>query len=318
MHDEALDASFEPFSREPEYVEVNRPLARGLPLAASTAILDLACGTGALTGLVLEELDRPQSGRRAVAGMSAPAVRVVGVDLSWEALGLARRHLEAISPSGERVALLQASCDRLPLADQTMDAALMANAIQLFDDKDRLLREVGRVLRPGGAFAFNTSFYAGAYLPGTEGFYLTWVEEALRYVIRKDMELRRQGRRGIPRQKGAAPPAFSRRWLSRAEYEELLRRNGFRVTSIADRVVNLTRHSLEAIGGYAGLASVLLSGYPSGLACEALQRSAGPALEAAQLANVPRGWLECIAVKDRARKASSAAGQTHHVESRGW
>ena len=281
MPRQVLDPSFEPFSREPEYIEVNRGLTQGLPIATARTVVDLACGTGALTALVLEELDRAR--RDGEAQVSARIVQVIGVDLSAEALGLARQHLKDAAPGGEQAALLRTSCDRLPLADDTIDAALMGNAIQLFDDKDRLLKEVRRVLRIGGSFAFNTSFYAGAYLPGTQGFYLTWVQEALRYVSGKDSELRRQGKPGIRRRKGLVPRAFSNPWLSPAEYEELLRRNGFEVTRSAVRVVTLTRHSLQAIGGYAGLATVLLSGYPSELACEALQRAAGPAWR-------PRSW----------------------------
>ena len=159
IHREVPDPSYEPFSREPEYIEVNRGLTQGLPLAGAGAVVDLACGTGALTALVLEELGRARcdGGEAPVPG---PAVQVIGVDRSAEALGLARQHLKNAAPNGDHAALLRASCDRLPLADGTVGAALMGNAIQLFDDKDRLLREVRRVLRAGGSFAFNTSFYA--------------------------------------------------------------------------------------------------------------------------------------------------------------
>jgi hypothetical protein len=59
----------------------------------------------------------------------------------------------------------------------------------------------------------------------------------------------------------------------------------------------MTRKSFEAIGAYAGLASVLFSGYPVDLASEALQETAGKALSIVNKKVVPRNWLEITAVK---------------------
>jgi ubiquinone/menaquinone biosynthesis C-methylase UbiE len=266
--------SYEPFSREPEYVEVNRRFVCSLDLRHATAIADLACGTGTMTALLLEELRR----------RGPHDATVAGVEPSAEALRLAAAYL-GDRPGGQGVRLIAGSIEDLPLDRASVDVAVVGNAIQLIADKDRAVDEVRRVLRPDGTFGFNTSFYAGAYLPGTERFYLTWVEEAVRLV----------GSRQRSRRAAGVTPAFTNRWLSPDEYVGLLERHGFALRHIVEHRVWLTRHSLETIGAYAGLATVLLRGYPADVACGALQQAVAPALAAAGLDGVPRGWLEVTA-----------------------
>jgi ubiquinone/menaquinone biosynthesis C-methylase UbiE len=294
MSDEGFDTSYEPFSREPEYIEVNKLFVRSLQLDSRRQILDLACGTGMITASILEEM----SLRRATDNDSGRPPSFVGLDVSWEALRLARRFIGELNlPEKREVDFIAASADCLPLISRSMDAVVMGNAIQLINDKDKLAGEAHRVLRPGGLFAFNTSFYAGTYAPGTEQFYLRWVQEAVSYIRQKDGELRSQGLSGYARKKGLAKPAFSQPWLSRNDYEQLLRRHGFEIESVTERTVLLTQRSFESIGSYAGLAVVLLSGYQVRLACEALEKSAGRALAAVNMDVIPRLWIEFIATK---------------------
>ncbi len=307
MMSDAMDAvclpTFEPFSREPEYIEVNRRFIQNLKLDGSSTIADLAAGTGAMTTLILEQLARERLG-------APESTCIVGIELSDEAIGLARDHLAGeVRNAVCTVRHLRASIEALPVASGSLDAAIIGNAIQLVPDKERLVAEVHRALCVGGLFAFNTSFYAGAYLPGTERFYLQWVQEAVRYIsgaVRADVG-QASVERG-PRQRGRSGPAFSNRWLSPNEYRGLLERHGFVVLHMTERTVPLTLHSLRAIGAYPGLASVLLSGYPVPLACEALTSAAEPALRASGLSAVPRGWLEISARKLDRTPSSSTLG----------
>ena len=287
-----IDTSYDPFSREPSYVELNREFIRSLGLGAlprdgGLRLLDLACGTGTMTELLLDELRGPD--------------RILGVDLSKASLAHAHRRLIESAPGSGRAArvrLVNASADRLPILSADADVVLMGNAIHYFKEQGPLLDEVHRVLRPGGLFAFNTSFYAGTFLPGTERFYEEWVKEALKYVLRRDAEERSQGRPGLTRARGRGEAPFLRRWPSPDEYAAAVTGHGFAVKSVNRRTAIMTRSSFEAIGAYEGCASALLNGYPVALASEALARSVAPVLESTGRQTVPRQWLEIIAVRN--------------------
>jgi SAM-dependent methyltransferase len=192
---------------------------------------------------------------------------------------------------------LQGTADCLPLLDQSVDAVLMGNSIHNLPDQDRLLHEIHRVLKPGGLFAFNTSFFAGTFPPGTENLYHEWLKLALGYIQVKDEELRRQGLGGIRRKRGTSHQAFSKKWPSPEDFTQLLLRNSFEVKWFCHRTIMMNQRSLETVGAYAGLACVLLSGYPVPLACEALEAAAGPAFAALGLTEVRRLWLEMVATK---------------------
>ncbi|MFA5912613.1 MAG: methyltransferase domain-containing protein [Burkholderiales bacterium] len=96
-------------------------------------ILDLGCGTG-LCGVQLRELAR----------------RMVGVDLAPKMLELARAR-------GCYAELVQAEIGQyLPTqARSSFDLVLAADVLIYIGDLDALMREVARVLRPGGRFAFS-------------------------------------------------------------------------------------------------------------------------------------------------------------------
>jgi len=297
----AFSTSYEPYSDDPDYIVGNRGFIRDLDLQSAHRVLDLACGVGTLRDLLWEI--RPQ-------------MTIVGIDISHEALRIARTRQEQGAGStngapaegceggpgpgktGRRVGwLLAGSADTIPLVESSVDAVVMGHSIHLIEDADKLLSEIRRVLRPGGLFAFNTSFYAGTFAPGTEQLYHNWIKEALSYIGRKDRELRSQGLPGIRRIRGRVPPAFSKGWPSSQDWVQRLDRHGLKQQRQFERTVPLTQYSFEAIGAYAGFASVMLSGYPVEIACEALQSAAGPTMEAAGLDQVPRYWLEIAATR---------------------
>lgn len=290
----SVDTSYEPFSREPEYVDLNRGFVDGIELTGVRTAVDIACGTGTLTELLWHAL----RGRD-------PSFH--GLDLSRESLDLAQEHFaadpELSGPLARgQIRFSEGTAYELPVQDGWADLAVIGNAIHVFDEPQRLLAEVRRVLRPGGTFAFNSSFYAGTFAPGTERFYTEWLKHALAHIRAEDARRRRAGEPGITRRKGTAGPAFSRPWRSLEDWSALLDRCGFAVVASNERAVMMGRRAFETVGAYAGLASVLLSGYPVALACEALEGAVQPALAEIGMAEVPRRWLEVVA---RAREGTA-------------
>ncbi|HEV8440143.1 MAG TPA: class I SAM-dependent methyltransferase [Methylomirabilota bacterium] len=296
MSEPRIDTSYEPFSQEPEYVELNRAFVQTLlpHLARCRRILDLACGTGVLTQLLLEHL-RPDVSGRPTNDALVP-VAALGVDLSRESLKLAREQMDGL-PWRPPTALIECSADAPPVRSGSVDVVLIGNAIHCFPDKDGLAAEIHRVLAPSGLFAFNSSFYSGTISVGTEEFYHQWLKGALEHLRQKDADLRRAGREGITRVRGRGKPAFSSRWLSPAEYGAVFERHGFEVRSVSERVYEMSQRNFETVGAYAGLAVVLLSGYPAEAAAEALEAAVGPAFRALGARTIPRVSLELVAVK---------------------
>jgi len=81
-----------------------------------------------------------------------PGVRVVALDPSSEMLSLA---LDAARAAGhaDRLRTVTAPADRIPVPDASTDVAVSSFVVQLVPDRPAVMREVIRVLRPGGLFA---------------------------------------------------------------------------------------------------------------------------------------------------------------------
>jgi demethylmenaquinone methyltransferase/2-methoxy-6-polyprenyl-1,4-benzoquinol methylase len=106
-----------------------RRAAREARLAAGGSALDVACGSGKLTA----ELAR-------IAG---PRGRVVGLDFSPEMLAIARHDHPGLE-------FLEGDALNLPFDDATFDAITIAFGLRNLADPVRGLREMARVLKPGG------------------------------------------------------------------------------------------------------------------------------------------------------------------------
>ncbi|HMP74028.1 MAG TPA: class I SAM-dependent methyltransferase [Kiritimatiellia bacterium] len=289
-----VDTSYEPYSREPEYLEANQRFLEQLPIQPGMKVLDLACGTLTISELLLQV---------------HPNLTIMALDLSRESLELGQRDFIAqgyevkdgivlckeTPDLTNRLTLIEGSADCLPFRDGWADMVFMGNSIHMLPDFDLLLSEIRRVLVPGGLFAFNSAFYAGTQAPGTDPFYRIWWQKALEWVLAQDAQRKAAGLPGITRKRGTASRA--KPWTSKDEWLALIQRHGFAPTSVYERPVMMTQSSLETIGSYSGLARLALSGYPVDLASEALSKSVKPAMEEAGMTEVPRLWLEIASRK---------------------
>jgi SAM-dependent methyltransferase len=106
---------------------------------AASTVLDLACASGIYTRLFAE---------------AAKQGRVVGLDLSMPMLQQAV--LKDRQDQVENVAYLRGSAMELPFAEACFDCVNCCGALHLFPDPDGALREITRVLKPGGRFTAAT------------------------------------------------------------------------------------------------------------------------------------------------------------------
>jgi arsenite methyltransferase len=121
---------------------VQASLGCGVPTAVADlhegeTVLDLGSGAGA---------DVLISARRV-----GPTGRAIGLDMTDEMLALAHRN--AAEAGAENVEFVKGHIEAIPLADASVDVVISNCVINLSADKPRVIREVARVLKPGGRFA---------------------------------------------------------------------------------------------------------------------------------------------------------------------
>lgn len=104
-------------------------VAEAAEVGPGQIVLDVGCGTGALT--------------REAARRAKPAGRVVGLDKSANMLSVAREK----SPEIE---WHHAEAEAIPFGEASFDVVLSQLAFMFFEDKVTALREMYRVLKPGG------------------------------------------------------------------------------------------------------------------------------------------------------------------------
>jgi demethylmenaquinone methyltransferase/2-methoxy-6-polyprenyl-1,4-benzoquinol methylase len=131
----------------PRYDFLNRLLSLGIDqhwrrfavrqirYTPSGKILDVATGTGDVA--------------LAIAAATPATVTICGVDFSPQMVALGSEKVKA-SPYADRITLHVAPCEAIPFDDDTFEAATIAFGIRNVVDRLVGLKEMGRVLKPGG------------------------------------------------------------------------------------------------------------------------------------------------------------------------
>jgi ubiquinone/menaquinone biosynthesis C-methylase UbiE len=113
------------------------PWAPGLVASAALRpaerVLDLACGTGVVA--------------RIAAAKVGEAGHVTGLDINAGMLAVAR---SLPTPSGPSITWVEGSATAMDLPDASFDVVVCQQGLQFFPDKSAALREIRRVLGPGG------------------------------------------------------------------------------------------------------------------------------------------------------------------------
>jgi ubiquinone/menaquinone biosynthesis C-methylase UbiE len=115
---------------------IGAPLATDLidiaALRPGERVLDVACGTGVVARLAAERVGATGT--------------VAGIDINPGMLAVAR----SVTPPGMSIEWYETSAEAISLPDETFDVVLCQLGLQFFPDKLAALREMRRVLTPGG------------------------------------------------------------------------------------------------------------------------------------------------------------------------
>ena len=128
-------------------------------LNAGETVLDLGSGGG---------IDVLLSAKRV-----GPTGKAYGLDMTDEMLALANENTKKAGV--ENVEFLKGEIEHIPLPDNSVDVVISNCVINLSSDKDAVLREAFRVLKPGGRFAVSDVVTRGEMLPEIRKSVLLWV-----------------------------------------------------------------------------------------------------------------------------------------------
>lgn len=129
------DVDWLPASTVDSFAGTGNPFSMG-QLARGEVVLDIGCGAGFDTLLAARDV--------------GPTGRVIAVDMT-EAM-LEKTRLGASALGLANVDARHGFAEELPVADQSIDVVISNGVINLCPDKVAVMREVWRVLKPGGRF----------------------------------------------------------------------------------------------------------------------------------------------------------------------
>jgi arsenite methyltransferase len=124
--------------------EANMGLSCGNPTAIASlkegeTVVDLGSGGGLDLFLALPKI--------------GTTGRAIGIDMTPEMIELARRNASKLPGGASNIEFHQATIDKLPLPDSTVDCVISNCVINLAPDKQAVFREIARVLKQGGRLA---------------------------------------------------------------------------------------------------------------------------------------------------------------------
>lgn len=255
--------NFEPFAETKEYINVNKEMVRSWinrmverGTKSVDNLLDVATGVGTMAELLLELL--PLQWRECV---------VLCLDQSEEALKQVQNRL---SDRVKELRLIHTSVEEMSLPEKSIDVAVWGNGIHYLSEEEqrKSIEHIKKVLKPGGWFFFNTSFYEEARPTDTISFY--------RAQIRKAVQFLRS--RGVSRDKDDVR-AEAAKFHPKSYYKQVVEEVGFSLVETEEFSARLYQKAWEYISSFHQYAAGALHGYPTDEAALAMQQAVEPALE---------------------------------------
>ena len=266
---------FSKFSQNDFYNNVNKKLINSLDIKSNQKIVDLGCGSGGITNLILEKLSKSNSNN----------FSIIAVDNSDASLKEAKHNLKTVSES--ILSFVQSRYEEFSTKlKEKVDLVVLCNAIHYLDDKELVIKDVMKILKPNGKFAFNSSFFDGAHPEDSLTFYRKWMFKAMKILV-KDYKLRPVKSAKIE----------SRVQLNPVEYKNVLENCGMKIVSTKIRTVQVPIEGWLDISSFKDFIEGVMPGVKLEIASEALQRGIKETFEELKITFVNRNWMEIIAVK---------------------
>ncbi|HJN58935.1 MAG TPA: class I SAM-dependent methyltransferase [Dehalococcoidia bacterium] len=264
---------FSSFSELDFYKKVNTRLIELAEVDKLAKIIELGCGTGGVTELIL---DRVNSAKNTV---------IYAIDSSASAISSSLSRLESRKEAILKFIQTEAQNLQSTVKDQ-VDSVIYCNSIHYINNKMDMINQIGKSLKSGGTFAFNTSFYSGSHPPETEIFLRKWMFKTIRLL---------KQRYGImPVKKGKVE---SRVQLTPENYTELVLSNGFYIKDKEVIEVDVPLDGWYHICSFRDWIEGVLPGVPLSKGKEILQETVKDLFDEMNIKTLQRNWLSVVAVK---------------------
>ena len=266
---------FSKFSDNDFYSNVNKELINSLDIQSDLKIVDLGCGSGGISKIIVDKLNQINSLNSSI----------VAVDSSELSLKEAKQNLKLVSNT--LITFVQSRYEEFSskIKDK-VDLVVLCNAIHYLDDKELVIKDVMKILKPGGRFVFNSSFFDGAHPEHTLGFYRKWMFKAMR-ILSKEFKTRPV----------KADKIESRVQLNPDQYKTVLENCGMKIINTKIREVDVPIDGWLDISGFKDFIEGVMPGVNLDIASKSLQQAIKDTFEEMKLTFVQRNWMEIIAVK---------------------
>lgn len=266
---------FSKFSDNDFYSNVNKELIDSLDINSDLNIVDLGCGSGGISKIITDKL----------SDINSVNSSIVAVDSSEISLREAKANLRSVSDT--MITFVQSRYEEFSskIKDK-VDLVVLCNAIHYLDDKELVIKDVMKILKPGGRFVFNSSFFDGAHPEHTLGFYRKWMFKAMR-ILTKEYKTRPV----------KADKIESRVQLNPNQYKDVLENCGMEIINTKIREVNVPLDGWLDISGFKDFIEGVMPGVNLDIASKSLQQAVKDTFEEMKLTFVQRNWMEIVAVK---------------------
>jgi len=264
--------NFDSFSNLDWYKSVNSNLLDLADLNSSNKIIDLGCGNGGITEMILSKVKDVSS------------IVIFAVDSSSSAISLALKRFS--NRKDVIINYIQSEAQNLhENIKEKVDTVIYCNSIHYVEEKEKVLQHIGNGLEKGGKFAFNTSFFDGSHPKETEAFLRKWMLKSLR-LLRSEYNL-----------KPVKNKVQSRIQLSPENYEELLLNNGFKVKEKNIENVHVPLDGWYEISSFKDWIEGVLPGIPLDIGKKVLQETVESLFKELNIKTLDRKWLSIVASK---------------------